>query len=87
MSEEVEEDIVKPLTGFGSTDGGEPKRIMTSLPATAAGLGHDGFVQPSSYLRRPRGISKPMPAPKVETAVDREQRKGLVCSADIYALT
>jgi len=76
MSEEVEEDHVKPPT----TGAGDTHKRMTSLPVQVAGLGHDGFVQPSSYLRRPRGISKPMPAPKVETAVDREQRKGLVCS-------
>ncbi|MCJ1248957.1 AMP-activated serine/threonine-protein kinase regulatory subunit [Trapelia coarctata] len=73
MSEEVEEDHVKPPT----TGAGDTGKRMTSLPAQVAGLGHDGFVQPSSYLRRPRGLSKPMPAPKVETAVDREQRKGL----------
>jgi hypothetical protein len=47
------------------------------LPATV--LGHEGFVQPSSYLRRPRGLSRPMnPAKLPETAVDREQRRGLV---------
>jgi hypothetical protein len=48
-----------------------------SLPATA--LDCEGFVQPSSYLRRPRGLSKPMsPAKPPETAVDRDQRRGLV---------
>lgn len=78
MSEGVEEDQVKPPTATAARyTGGEPKN-MASLPAQVAGLAHDGFVQPSSYLRRPRGLSKPMPAPKVETAVDREQRKGLV---------
>ena len=76
MSGEVEEDHVKPPT----TGAGDKDKRMTSLPAPVTGLGHDGFVKPSTYLRRPRGISKPMPAPKVETAVDREQRKGLVCS-------
>jgi hypothetical protein len=48
-----------------------------SLPATA--LDCEGFVQPSSYLRRSRGLSKPMsPAKPPETAVDRDQRRGLV---------
>ena len=41
--------------------------------------GHEGFVQPSSYLRRGRGYSRPMAPPKPpETAVDREQRHSLV---------
>jgi hypothetical protein len=42
---------------------------------------HEGFVAPSSYLRRPRGYSKPLPMPALkvpETAVDRDQAKGLV---------
>jgi hypothetical protein len=50
-----------------------------NLPATA--LGCEGFVQPSSYLRRSRGLSKPMsPAKPPESAVDRDQRRGLVSS-------
>ena len=41
--------------------------------------GHEGFVQPSSYLRRKRAYSRPMAPPKEpETAVDREQRQSLV---------
>ena len=40
---------------------------------------HEGFVKPSSYLRRPRGLSRPMPPTRPpETGVDREQRRGLV---------
>ncbi|KAL9579187.1 MAG: hypothetical protein Q9212_005255 [Teloschistes hypoglaucus] len=46
---------------------------MTSLPVIP---GHGGFVQPSSYLR-PRGQSQPMPTPKPESAIDRDQRKAL----------
>ena len=45
-------------------------------------LGPEGYVAPSSYLRRDRGYSKTMmpPQPKApETAVDREQRHALVC--------
>ena len=41
----------------------------------------EGFVQPASYLRRPRGLSRPMPPePRAPpTAVDRDQVLGLVC--------
>ena len=51
---------------------------MASLPVVP---GHEGFVQPASYLRS-RGQSQPMtPAkPKPESAVDRDQRLGLVSS-------
>ena len=47
---------------------------------SASGVsGHEGFVQPSSYLRRTRAYSRPMVPPKQpETAVDREQRDSLV---------
>ena len=48
---------------------------MSSLPVKP---GHEGFVQPSSYLR-PRGQSQPMPHAELESAVDRDQRIGLVC--------
>ena len=64
-------------TIMGAVDNDGPLR-MTSPPALP---GHEGFVQPSSYLRRPRGLSRPMPPAKQETAVDREQRRGLVCLA------
>lgn len=47
---------------------------MTSLPVIP---GHGGFVQPSSYLR-PRGQSQPMTSPLPESAIDRDQRVGLV---------
>lgn len=47
---------------------------MTSLPVIP---GHGGFVQPSSYLR-PRGQSQPMASAKPESAVERDQRIGLV---------
>ena len=45
-------------------------------------VGLEGFVQPSSFLRRGRGYSRTMPQAKQqqqETAIDREQRLGLVC--------
>lgn len=47
---------------------------MTSLPGRP---GHEGFVQPASYLR-PRGHSHPMTPAAPETAIDRDQRIGLV---------
>jgi len=37
-----------------------------------------GFVQPSSFLRRPRTESRPVPTPKALTAADREQTEALV---------
>ena len=49
----------------------------------AGALTLEGFVQPSSYLRRGRGYSRPMaPARQPESAVDREQRHGLVSGID-----
>lgn len=48
---------------------------MASLPVRS---GHEGFVQPSSYLR-PRGQSQPMPHAETESAIERDQRVGLVC--------
>lgn len=48
---------------------------MTSLPIIP---GHEGFVHPASYLRRPRGQSQPMAPAKAESAVERDQRIGLV---------
>ena len=55
-----------------TTNDSQPPR-KTSLSS------HEGFVQPASYLRRSRALSRPMPPPKQpETAVDREQRQGLV---------
>ena len=88
MAEEgVEEDPSKLPTASGEAgvagdDGGEPATRRSGMTAssttTPAQAGHEGFVQPSSYLRRPRGQSRPMPSAKPETAVDREQRKGLV---------
>ncbi|MCJ1407530.1 AMP-activated serine/threonine-protein kinase regulatory subunit [Ptychographa xylographoides] len=87
MAEEgVEEDPSKLPTASGEAgvagdDGGEPATRRSGMTAssttTPAQAGHEGFVQPSSYLRRPRGQSRPMPSAKPETAVDREQRKGL----------
>ncbi|KAL8763683.1 MAG: hypothetical protein Q9184_000578 [Pyrenodesmia sp. 2 TL-2023] len=66
-----------------SMGGREPG--LAGLPALASGLrmaslsvvpGHGGFVQPSSYLR-PQGQSQPMTLPKPESAVERDQRRGL----------
>ncbi len=51
---------------------------MASLPVVP---GHGGFVQPSSYLR-PRRQSQPMTSPKPESAVERDQRIGLVSFSD-----
>lgn len=51
---------------------------MASLPVSAAGHEGTGFVQPSSYLR-PRGQSIPMPHAEPESAIERDQRIGLVC--------
>ena len=48
---------------------------MASLPVYSS---HEGFVTPSSYLRRPRGHSKPMPPAEPLSAVERDQRLGLV---------
>ncbi|MCJ1258458.1 AMP-activated serine/threonine-protein kinase regulatory subunit [Lignoscripta atroalba] len=59
--------------GEGASVGGGGS-TLTSLPA---GPGHEGFVQPSSYLRRSRGLSRPMTSARPETAVDRDQRIGL----------
>jgi hypothetical protein len=90
MLDEAREDPGKLPTArlFGGDAGGLPSRPTTSsLPAQGTGLaGPDGpaFVQPSSYLRRPRGLSRPMPPPsKPETAVDKDQRKGLVSVSHI----
>ena len=44
---------------------------------TGGGDGGGGFVNPSTFLR-PRGQSQPMPGPGRESAVDRDQRIGLV---------
>ena len=72
MSEEAEEEPGNlPIIAH---DGGGAR---TNTPATA-GFGHEGFVQPSSYLRRSRAISRPMTPVRSVTAVDREQHKGLV---------
>ena len=43
----------------------------------ASSLGHEGFVQPASFLR-PRGLSQPMTPAVPETALERDQRIGLV---------
>ncbi len=45
--------------------------------STGGGDGSGGFVNPSSFLR-PRGQSQPMPKQERESAVDRDQRVGLV---------
>ena len=71
-------------TAAGGLSSGQEKRngivgaaptLMASLPAIP---GHEGFVQPSSYLRRSRAHSRPMTPAVQETAVDRDQRIGLV---------
>lgn len=49
---------------------------MASLPG-AHDHSPEGFVHPSTYLRRPRGQSQPMAPAKPESAVERDQRIGL----------
>ena len=51
---------------------------MASLPGNPSHMNKEGFVQPSSYLR-PRGQSQPMPHAEPESAIERDQRIGLVC--------
>ena len=80
MAEEGDGEPNRIPTIVGAVDHDGPHR-MTSPPAVP---GHEmtlpvnAWVQPASYLRRPRGLSRPMPPAKQETAVDREQRRGLV---------
>ena len=66
----------------GTTRSSAPTSSTTndSLPLRRASIpSREGFVQPASYLRRSRALPRPMPPPKQpETAVDREQRQGLV---------
>ena len=82
MSEEAEEEPGKlPIIIAGGGGGG----TRTSTPAIA-GFGQEGFVQPSSYLRRSRAYSRPMTPAKPPTAVDREQHKGLVSWPLCFAL-
>ncbi|KAH8427234.1 AMP-activated serine/threonine-protein kinase regulatory subunit [Aspergillus melleus] len=52
-------------------------QIRSSFPDCQSVRGHEGFVQPSSYLR-PRGLSHPMAPAQPERAIDREERQGLV---------
>ncbi|KAI4204521.1 MAG: hypothetical protein LQ350_001071 [Teloschistes chrysophthalmus] len=68
-----ENDDNRVPTKEGHEFDGWQRSEMTSLPVIR---GHGGFVQPSSYLR-PRGQSQPMPTPKQESAIDRDQRKAL----------
>ena len=47
-----------------------------------ASSGLEGFAQPSTFLRHGRGYSRTMPQLKQEeSAIDREERLGLVCDA------
>lgn len=73
---------------MGEEGGNGGKRKMTSLPVQvdqAAGHEGTGFVQPSSYLR-PRGQSNPMPHAEPESAIERDQRIGLVCVNCLWKL-
>ncbi|MCJ1371988.1 AMP-activated serine/threonine-protein kinase regulatory subunit [Loxospora ochrophaea] len=70
MPGQVEQEQSKKPTGVAGIDTSE-KMGHPAVP------GHEGFVQPSSYLRRPRGLSRPIIPAKPETAIDREQRRGL----------
>ena len=80
MSEEFEEEAGKlAIMACDDGGGGSQSTSNSSIPAiTGLALGHEGFVQPSSYLRRSRTYSRPMTPAKPVTAVDREQHKGLV---------
>ena len=50
--------------------------IMASLPVIP---GHEGFIRKSHLLaQRPRGQSQPMPHAEPESAIERDQRIGLV---------
>ncbi|KAJ9208764.1 hypothetical protein DTO166G4_9248 [Paecilomyces variotii] len=53
----------------GSNSNGDPSR-------TLARAGHEGFVQPSSYLR-PQAHSHPVTPAQPERTIDREERLGL----------
>ena len=77
------EGTLRPLTPIQSTNySHSPSDHYQLRAASVSGVSggyHEGFVRPSSYLRRPRAYSRPMTAPKQpETAVDREQRRSLV---------
>ena len=49
---------------------------MASLPVNP---GHEGLVG-KSLGQRPRGQSQPMPHAEPESAIERDQRIGLVCN-------
>ena len=65
----------KKTKELGSLGASVATLVMASLPVIPV---HDGFVTPASYLRRPRGHSKPMAPAEPESAVERDQRLGLV---------
>ena len=50
---------------------------MASVPGRAGSGGHEGFVNPSSYLR-PEASAPTMPQSELTSAVERDQRLGLV---------
>ncbi|KAI9875278.1 MAG: AMP-activated serine/threonine-protein kinase regulatory subunit [Pleopsidium flavum] len=50
--------------------------VVTSTTSPPLPVGHEGFVQPSSYLR-PRAPSRPMTPAHPLSAVDRDQRYGV----------
>lgn len=82
MAEEVEEDpsILPKIEDSASTEWSGNER-RTSI---ASGPTHEGYVRPASYLRWPQ--SRPMQPAQPETAIDSEQRRGLVGSIDLYSL-
>ncbi|MCJ1474849.1 AMP-activated serine/threonine-protein kinase regulatory subunit [Lambiella insularis] len=69
---EGDPDKLQTMEGEVGSDGGGGRHKMTSTPPV-----RDLFVQPSSFLVRPRAQSRHMPPPKLETAVDRDQRRAL----------
>lgn len=63
--------------------GHEDKNISASGVPVAPGAAIH-VVQPSTYLRRPRAISRPMTPAKPLSSVDREQIDGLVSAFAIW---
>ena len=58
---------------------------MASLPVIP---GHEGFIRKSLLLgQRPRGQSQPMPHAEPESAIERDQRIGLVRNVNFHHST
>lgn len=66
----------------GSNSNGDLSRTQDGRVVAKAG--HEGFVQPSSYLR-PQAHSNPVMPAEPERAIDRDERLGLVSSSYFFA--